>query len=222
MILDAIATHPDKTKAVAMVATDSVTFLTPHPSLDLDGDALGKWDESVYQNLSLMMPGLYWDDSSREAIARDETPALKSRGVSARDLGKFIDRIDRQWNRLLPRDSFDPDEAPAVEIGVEFSVTSPKLAVHRGDWSQCGEVVWNQPRKLSANPIGKRVCFYTAEEYDRRIIRSIVWPEVPHEPRTTPYSKTFGAVLEDENHILEEWLTPDGTVASDIARLIPR
>lgn len=222
MILQAIGSHPKKTKDVAMVATDSVTFLSPHPSLEIDKDALGKWDASTYKNLSLMMPGLYWDDSSREAVRLGNTPKLKSRGVSARDLSQFIDRIDAQWEQMTSTDAafWFNEEAPKIDINVTFSIISPKLAMHRDRWDLCGRVQWDENRRLSADPSSKRCGMFPAPDKPGAI-RSAVYDEIVGEPRTSPYDKTFGADPEDM-HPLEEWLTPDGTIASDIASVIPR
>lgn len=222
MILQAIATHPDKTAAVAMVATDSVTFLTPHPTLDLSADTLGKWDESTYENLSLMMPGLYWDDSSRKAVAEGKTPSLKSRGISARDLGQFIGSIDKQWRRLLAtgRQMMDPEDAPTVDINVAFAVVSPRLAMARTDWLTCGEVQWDRNRTLSANPQSKRAWLYPAQDRPGAI-RSGIYGQIRDEPRTHPYTKTFGAVLDDDTKQLAEMLTPDGSIAASLRNVLP-
>lgn len=225
MILQAIATHPHKTKAVAMVATDSVTFLTPHPTLDIDKDKLGKWDAGMYENLSLMMPGLYWHDESREAVAAGVTPKLKSRGVSARDLSQFISHIDRAWRKLaaIPYNvevgMWDAESCPEIEINVAFSVISPKLAVARNDWFQCGEVQWDKRRMLKADPSGKRNVLVSAEDFGKKLMRSTVYGEVVNEPRSTPYDKRFGDERHtfDEKAELSEWLTPDGDVRMEIA-----
>lgn len=224
MILQAIATHPKKTAGVCMVATDSVTFLSPHPTLDVHADTLGKWDASKYHNLSLMMPGLYWDDTSREAVRLGETPKLKSRGVSARDLSQFIDRIDAGWARMVDTDSefWFNEEAPSIDINVAFSIISPKLAIHRDRWETCGMVQWDENRKLSADPGSKRCGMFPAPDKPGAI-RSAVYTDINGEPRTTAYDKTFGALEDPEDmHPLEEWLTPDGTVAGSIANVIPR
>lgn len=222
MILQAIGSHPDKSAGVAMVATDSVTFLTPHPTLDKDDEVLGKWGETKYENLSLMMPGLYWTDKSRETIAAGKAPSLKSRGVSAKDLAQFIDKIDAMWAKMIATDSefWFSDEAPEIDIKVAFSIVSPKLAMHRNNWEDCGRVQWNETRKLSANPESKRCGMYPATDKDGAI-RSHVYTDIPGEPRTHPYDKSFGAEL-DPTHVLEEWLTPDGTIGAAIASVIPR
>lgn len=223
MILEAIATHPDKSAGVAMVATDSVTFLTPHPTIDVHADTLGKWDANTYENLSLMMPGLYWDDSSRESVRKGDTPTLKSRGVSARDLGQFIDRIDRKWAELIARgqDSYWPEDAPEVDIKVAFAIVSPKLAMHRTNWLTCGKVEWDNTRTLRADPSSKRVTMYPAQDRPGAL-RSHVWSQIPDEPRSSPYQKTFGAILDDDGmRIAAELLTPDGTIAAAFRGVLP-
>lgn len=220
MILDAIATHPDKTAAVAMVATDSVTFLTPHPTLEIDGNKLGLWDETIHHNLSLMMPGLYWDDTSRLAIAEGKLPKLKSRGVSPKYLANFINEIDRKWGLLVANGEATYDSAPAVELNIEFSLISPKLAAHRGAWYDCGRVVWNEPRVISANPETKRSDFYAAPDRPGAL-RSGVRFQIDGMDRTLPYDKTFGAVPVIDLRELEERLTPDGTVNSSIHAVLP-
>lgn len=229
MILEAIATHPHKAEAVAMVATDSVTFLTPHPTLDIDEDKLGKWDAKEFENLSLMMPGLYWDDSSRVAVAEGITPKLKSRGVSARDLGQFINRIDAEWRRLMVLASSRDwtglflEECPEVEINVAFSLISPKLAVHRNDWWQCGLVRWNEKRVLRANPARKRAGIQVGQAFDRTVFRTGPYERVSN-PRSEPYDRRFGdernPVTDDRE--LSEWLTQDGSIEMEMREVIPK
>jgi hypothetical protein len=70
MILDAIATHPTKTESLLMIATDGIVFKEPHPNLRIHATELGAWDHEVYEDLSLFMPGLYWDNKARAAISR--------------------------------------------------------------------------------------------------------------------------------------------------------
>ena len=222
MILRAIATHPDKAAAVAMIATDGIVFLTPHPKLDVDKTRLGAWDYSKHSNLSILMPGLYWDDKSRESVRSGDNLTLKSRGVSGKYLAPFLDTFDEQWAKLHTRITESdagiaaPDEAPKVKIIVEFGVISPRLAVHRNNWAACGQVVWDDDRTISANPEGKRGAFYT----DGPLLRTGVRVRVndnkgqPME-RSLPYVNRFGAdplavltVLEE----MRELLTQDGTV----------
>lgn len=230
MILNAIATHPDKTKAVAMVATDGIVFLTPHPTLDMHPTALGKWDYEEHENLSLLMPGLYWNDESRESIRNGENLKLKSRGVSGKYLAPFIDTFDAQWEQLRrriednPSGVVHPDEAPKVDIVVEFGVVSPRLAVARDRWDTCGQVIWDDDRRISANPKGKRGSLYL----DGAIIRSGVRLRVRdrHDvpmARSEPYANLFGAPLAELTEIGErsDLLTQDGTASDILHAVVP-
>lgn len=231
MILRAIATHPDKAKAVAMIATDGIVFLTPHPKLPVDKERLGAWDYSEHQNLSILMPGLYWDDKSRESIRSGGNLKLKSRGVSGKYLAPFIDTFDQQWTRL--HDEIDaseagiapPDRAPKISIIVEFGVISPRLAVARDNWASCGRVVWDDPRTISANPEGKRGSFYNDGDLLRTGVRVRVRDNKGEVmPRTLPYVNRFGAdPLAELTELAElaELLTQDGTVDDIIRAVIP-
>jgi hypothetical protein len=170
-----------------------------------------------------MMPGLYWDDESRQRIKEGKTPNLKSRGVSANDLSQFINAIDDQWAKLRKRETFSTAEAPEVVINIAFSIVSPKLAVARDKWEQCGLVQWDTVRKLSADMNSKRLaCYMETLPDSRTIIRSQVWDDIPGEPRSHPYTKTFGAVLDNDIYgEVEELLTQDGTIAGAYRNLLP-
>lgn len=231
MILRAIATHPQKAKAVAMIATDGIVFLSPHPTLNVHPTALGAWDYSEHENLSILMPGLYWDDSSRDSIAAGNNLKLKSRGVSGKYLAPFINEFDRQWTNLHDEiaDSeagiAPPAAAPKIKIRVEFGVISPRLAVARDRWDTCGKVVWDDDRNISANPEGKRGAFYV----DGELLRSGVRVRVTDNrgevmDRTLPYENRFGADPLAELADLEELgelLTQDGTVEDIIHAVVP-
>jgi len=231
MILRAIATHPDKAKAVAMIATDGIVFLSPHPKLNVHATELGAWDYGEHENLSILMPGLYWDDASRESIRAGENLKLKSRGVSGKYLAPFIDMFDTKWSELHRRISTSetpiapPWDAPKIEIIVEFGVISPRLAVARDRWDTCGQVVWDDKRTISANPEGKRGSFYP----DGDLLRSTPRVRVTdrHDqpmPRTLPYSNLFGATPMDELDALaelSELLTQDGTANDIIHAVVP-
>jgi endogenous inhibitor of DNA gyrase (YacG/DUF329 family) len=230
MILEAIASHPDKTKAVAMVATDGIVFLSPHPTLDVHPEALGKWDHTTHENLSILMPGLYWDDSSRESIRQGQNLKLKSRGVSGKYLAPFVDDFDQQWSELHATlnepgiELADPTMAPKVPVVVEFGVISPRLAVARDRWDTCGQVVWDDPRSISANPEGKRGYFYADGPLLRTSVREYV-RDRQGKPmqRSEPYANLFGADpldLPDQDD-LDEMLTQDGTVTDIIRAVIP-
>jgi len=148
MILDAIAAHPRGAGDLLMVATDSVTFASPHPNLDLHQTRLGAWSESTHDNLSLFMPGVYWDDATRKNLSRAR---LKSRGINARVLAGRIDRIDRAWER------YDRDGWPRLVLPVGFQMVSPRQALARGKWGLCGSVVTDGKRVISADPAHKRI-----------------------------------------------------------------
>ena len=152
MILNAIADHPDKTKAVAMVATDGVYFLTPHPRLNairdeyisewnavhpgkpIDKDErLGSFDKQVKHNLTLFKPGVYWDDKDRKRIRDGKTPEMKARGVNVRDFSQLIESFDeefRSWNGIMPVEEKD---WPRRKIKIRFSMVSAKQALSRGN-----------------------------------------------------------------------------------------
>jgi hypothetical protein len=231
MILRAIATHPEKTKAVAMVATDGIVFLSPHPTLDVDGQALGKWDEATHENLSILMPGLYWDDHSRQSIRDGENLKLKSRGVSGKYLAPFIDRFDREWHELHtlitsgPAGTQVPSMAPRISIRVEFGVVSPRLAVARDRWDTCGKVVWDDNRVISANPEGKRGSFYADGPILRTGVRMRVCDRHDVEMECSlPYANLFGAdPLAELADIAErkDYLTQDGTVEDIVRAMVP-
>jgi hypothetical protein len=203
MILNAIATHPRRTADLLMVATDGVYFRTPHPGLDIDPQRLGAWDHSVKDNLTLFMPGVYWDDTTRIRLDNGESPKLKSRGVSARDLARCIEDIDRQfmdWNPAL--------EWPSAVIPVDFSMTTAIQALARGKWDTAGTVSSDTVKTISASPRAKRAGI-------PRLIDG-AWTTYPysrgHTLATTPYDKAFGLPP------VEEGLTPEGMTITEVLR----
>lgn len=226
MIIDAIATHPDKTRAVAMIATDGIYFLTPHPTLPTHKDELGKWSADNHENLSILMPGLYWDDDSRASVHSGESLKLKSRGVSGKYLAPFIDHFDEAWARVRahftgPITMLPPDEAPSQEIVVEFSVVSPRLAAARDHWALCGKVVWDEPRLISANPMSKRAAFVLDGERPELLRTLPLVISSTGEIETTPYDRLFGVDPETltEYRELDDLLIMDGS-ASDILHAV--
>jgi len=227
MILDAIATHPTKTKSLLMVATDSVVFKERHPTLNIHETQLGAWDETEHANLSLFMPGMYWDDTTRERVKLGESPKLKSRGVPATDLARWIAKIDRQWTELqTKRNNW---RWPAVSLPVKFQMTTAKQAVVRGNWETCGAVDTDGFRELTANPSSKRdigvFSVYRDERYGfiRTDNYEYPYPDDRENIRTTPYDKAFGETDDERNnHNDNEPITPDGTITGLLAQaLIP-
>jgi hypothetical protein len=212
MILDAIATHPKGTADLLMVATDGIYFRTPHPNLPLDSEQLGKWDTETKENLTLFMPGMYWDDATRKAIKEGIQPNFKSRGISARDLAEQIANIDEQFRRYRPM-----EEHPTLEVPIRFNMVSAKQALARDKWETCGVVIHNKTRNISANPRTKRLV-WLREVGD--IWKSDVWHQDPYSSsetyvESTPYDKRFGMEWE-ALQLEDEMITPDGTVISEL------
>lgn len=207
MILDAIATHPTKTESLLMIATDGIVFKDPHPALDIDGKRLGAWDAEEYHNLSLFMPGLYWDDKARRQLEEGTAPKLKSRGVAAKDLGTVISRVDKAWGKIGPDYPY-----PIVELSVSWAMVSAKQAIVRNHWESCGRVSYGEIRKLSGDPGSKRDPDFIW--WDRPGIRSLrSFPyEHAEELETTYYNRTFGETMEEEADEVAAMETPDGTV----------
>ena len=167
MILDAIATHPEGAKAVAMVATDAVYFTSPHPGLTIsdykgrrEGDpayepgkpALGSWEPKVYNGLVIFKPGVYWADG-----IPDE--AIKSRGIRSIDLAPHKAKVEQGFDRLVAKvqragGSLRTRESdwPQITFPVEFAVVSARLAAARGKWSTAGHQCNGEPRSDSAWP----------------------------------------------------------------------
>ena len=204
LILDAIASHPSGLRDVLMVATDGVVFRTPHPALDMHKERLGAWDGTVHRNLSLFMPGVYWDDYSRSRIAAGDAPAFKSRGIASKDLHKHICELDAAWQR------FDRDGWPRMELDVAFQLISPTQALARGKWELAGTVNNDKKRAISANPIAKRNATVPG--------KSKVWAKAK-QLESLPYDGTFGdemrafADSEFGDH-------PDGRVADILAEAV--
>lgn len=206
-ILDAIATHPKGKSDVLMVATDGVYFRSPHTRLVLSGH-LGEWEEGTKRNLCLFKPGVYWDDSTREAISLGKSPVFKARGVSARDFGKVLGQVDDMFAQLqnghqLP---VHPSEWPGIEFPLSFAMVTAIQAVARGKWHTAGTLIQDPTGKQSSNPVKKRSAWY----WDGDIIRSKPPLNIPYEA-SHPYEKRFGMEdpFSDENN--ERWgITPDG------------
>jgi len=213
MILDAIATHPAKSKAVLMVATDGVYFRTPHPHLTISGDTLGAWDYGIKQNLTLFMPGVYWDDKSRASLST-EGPQLKSRGINAQELAGQVNYLDAQFWHF---ERFN--EWPSATIPVRFSVISPQLALARGAWHTCGKINTFEHdgtvKELSSDPVNKRD---TARGTYREDGLITTYP-YQSRGRNYGYNKSFGLTLEAmvDNDAL---ITDDGTIARELVELI--
>jgi hypothetical protein len=208
LILDSIARHPMGSSGVAMVATDGIYFLERHAGLPLSDTQLGAWDETRRDGMTLLMPGVYWDDKAREDISHSIVPKMKSRGVSARDLMFQIYSLDQafaeQHVNLLAGLSY---EWPEIEFPIRFQMVSSKLALHRGKWNTAGNVEHDVVRKLSANPESKRMPVPYVD-LETGIVRTRPYPQWSSE-HTTPYHRSFGYINGDIQH-LDDYIGPDG------------
>jgi hypothetical protein len=192
LILEAISSHPKGASAVSMVATDGIYFTERHPSLDLDEARLGAWDETFKPGMTQLMPGVYWDDKTRERIGLGQSPKLKSRGVNAKDLARQIERLDGLFalshQTLANGDVYD---WPEIEFKVDFLLDSAKLALQRGKWDTAGKVTHGSTRRISANPESKRNPSAYRDDSSGGITRTRPYGE--YEKRTsTPYQQSFG------------------------------
>ena len=221
IILQAIASHPDKAAAVAMVATDGVYFMSRHPGLDTAlSDAMGDWSCSAKHSLTLFKPGVYWDDHSRELINAGKAPRFKARGINAVDFARSIADVDAMF------DTWTVDAAPnvtwpVVKFRSRFSQTSVLQALQWTDGIkqrglqegryrvlagqiQTGkELEQNSKPEIKRNPLALR----WDEHYG-------VWRTEPWDhkgwPPSHPYERRFGIDL--EMNLWDEYQTPDGSV----------
>jgi hypothetical protein len=201
-ILDAIATHPKKTADVVMVATDGIYFRSPHPSLPLDDNALGLWSMKEKKNLTLFMPGLYWDDTAREALRQDKHVALKSRGVPAKNMARKILEADELFATLIDG---PVKNWPTVPLALDFSMTTPGQAVDRGKWLTCGTISTKEIRTITANPVTKRCNGRKAHG----IVTSDPYMVAPGGLFSEPYDRRFGDEREAQE-LSEAGMTPEG------------
>lgn len=237
-IWNAIATHPGGTSAVAMIATDGVFFTSPHNKLPVS-NLLGDWSAATRTNLSLFMPGLYWDDETRNK----PEGKIRSRGIAARDLRGLIPRMDAGWRvwhgmvsgRKVKKKSKElwkifnqvggetADELkkmylyrqtnwPLFPIPVSFGLITAKLAMHRNDWASAGTIS-TKPRVISADPSDKRDPHAFLDSEGR--ITTMPYDFPPGSLESTPYDKRFGLELQSKM-TEEELITPDGHVLDEL------
>lgn len=222
-ILGAIATHPGGVDNVAMVATDAVFFLDPHPGLRVS-DRLGDWSYAERSNLTLFKPGVYWDDTARAKVAAGAVATFKARGINAADFSRELARIDdefRSWSSDPPpiQDDSTGEKVsgwPEVEFAPSFAMVSALQALMRNDWSQAG-LVESPGQKVtqSSNPHQKR----TGIRYDP--VRGVYRSEAPWfgqgsgwhrrngenvlQVRSSPYAKRFGMEDPWSEESLSQW-----------------
>ncbi len=197
LILEAISTHPEKAKAVSMVATDGVYFTSCHPGLHLSTTQLGAWDETFKVGMTQLMPGVYWDNNTREALKLGKNPKLKSRGVNARDLAREIENLDHLF--ALSHQALAQGKEyiwPEIVFSVDFLLDSAKSALQRGKWETAGRVTHGTQRRISSNPRTKRNPLAYRDNAAGGITRTSPWTSFT-EVDTTPYRQSFGYVEND-------------------------
>lgn len=208
-ILEAISSHPYGKADVAMVATDAVYFLHPHPTLSISSK-LGEWDYQSRENLTLFKPGVYWDDKTRQRIADGENPNFKARGFKADDFITALGRIDSEfkaWN-LLDAETLRTWNTrsvagfrmatavgmwPAVKFTPQFVMTTALQALMWNKWELAGRVqdASNaKPVEQNSDPFSKRNGL-SRENYHGRIIYRSMPHDFKSEP-SQPYDKRFG------------------------------
>lgn len=230
MILNAIATHPKGRQDVAMVATDALFFLTPHPELTI-GSGLGEWDHTERSNLTLFKPGVYWDDKTRREIAEGRSPHFKARGFRAADFANGITTVDTifdAWTDGSGQSANDSGkEWPTVEFRPSFSMVTGLQALRQGDWSRAGKVTTGDavsPVMQNANPSDKRTGLYEAKYDGRTVYRSEPYYGMTQDGEwipSMPYTKRFG--MEDpfsEEYKARMGEQPDGNVVDIIAWIL--
>lgn len=224
MILEAIATHPRGAAGVLKIATDGIYFDTRHPALNIAPDELGAWEETRKENLTIFLPGVYWDDVSRASRLK-QAAKLKSRGVSAADLMERLDALDAEFDRMIsdgdPWRMFEGDVSAEwwakMTLPIRFSMVSPKQALQRNKWDLAGTITPAATRALDANPRHKRelVSLPTADKPYIHTFR----PRNYTRAESTPYNRRFGIELETQNE--EDYvLTPEGDAISEAYTII--
>jgi len=207
-LLEAVGTHPQGQTSVVMMATDGIYFDAVHPDMptkETNIPQLGAWECDTKSNLTLMKPGVYWDDKARVAIAEGKSAKLKSRGISGRALQEHITAIDEHFVKLTRR---QVTGLPTIKLQTPFSIVSPRLALARGKWHTAGKVEYDvtrtdsavvQPKRENARPI--RPGLLVSWTPDNRSADS--WD-------SHPYTKMFGFDIDGNPNVDDELFSPDG------------
>lgn len=221
MILDAIASHPDKAEAVVMIATDGVYFMSPNPVLDERlSDRLGDWSRGEKHDLTCFKPGVYWDDHTRELINAGKTPRFKARGINAQDFARSISTVDSMFDSWVA-DRPDDIQWPEVFFTSRFSQTSIIQALQWTDGIKQQDQQRRAYRKLAGSISTKKELRQDSKPEVKRNPRAIrydvvrgVWRTEPWDhrgyPESTPYERRFGS--DGEMSAWDEYATPDGSV----------
>ena len=221
-ILDVIATHPTRTKDLAMVATDGIYFTREHPGI-VPSKLLGEWSREVKNTITLVMPGMYWDNEQR--LAEGPNGTIRSRGMPARTLRPYLPEFERLFevagqklDRSISRKklntfsygfrygaegSYDYDWPVVYEIPIPFTIVTPRLALQRGTWDQAG-LCKPGARDVNSWPGNKRAISSVYRDA-KGIVRTLPILGI-NNPPSQPYSKTFGRTLAEGEYDM----TPDG------------
>lgn len=217
-IVLAVASHPMRTSSLLMVATDGVYFSTPHPTLPISPSVLGLWDEATKENLTIVMPGVHYDDSGRRAAEEGKYAKLRSRGIPADGFARAIAGLDAGFRRLAV-DPTDPARWPVLSIPIRFQVAAPRQALHQGKWDRAGTVARDVDRRLSTDPSSKRAGPTSIEQLalglgmerepylDNGVVRTYPYEKIG-DGHSTPYTERFG--MGDSDNPNDLGLTPEG------------
>lgn len=137
-LMDAAAQAPEQ---IVMMATDGIYSLV---ELDLPiGGRLGQWEHSVFEDLFIAQPGLYWSASKRKR---------KSRGLP----GKFFEEPGRTESFEKAWSDWMEQGGPYPVVPVELTnFIGMRLAIARGKPETAG--VWKvETRNLNFSPLKKR------------------------------------------------------------------
>lgn len=236
LILDAVSKLPNKTHDVLMIATDGLYTSAPAVGLEISGEKLGAWEGKELDGFTVVMPGVHWTDKTRADVLRAREEAglgrpdfssikLKSRGVSARDIGGALFEFDRQFAEMIANhpNGKHIEDFPEVIVDIEFSIISARLALARNKWGTCGTVEPTQ-RVISTRPFSKRTA-----------ARVMLTPSGKPYVRTMPYyqslqlkTRYYGSLFGTDlaNTIFEEdfdsLVTERGELGGHILRTLGR
>jgi hypothetical protein len=202
-MLQAIASHPKMSDDLVMVATDGIYFRSRHPVLDANciDDTLGAWEVAEKQNVTIMKPGVYWDDKN----GRSDTPKVKSRGIPAVSLHENIPDLDEQFRQL--HDTQLSTGMPTFVATIKFSFISPAQAIAWNKWEQCGAVTVDGTHTIKTRFTPKRYRPYIDGDFIRSERPTALRPVTSH-----PYVKDFGFEMTLEQKKDRDLITPDGTL----------
>jgi hypothetical protein len=213
MILDAIATHPERGKSVAMVATDGVYFRTPHPTLSLSA-RLGDWEMSEKINLTLLMPGVYWDDKSKKKYRETKEIKIKSRGINPKNIWRKQQEIDREFESW--HEGYTP--FPKKNFPLDMSMTTAYQAIRSlRKWDKCGEIRGDVTRNIDTDPSSKRDPSIRWDEQFK------MWRSYPYSHgrdglETTPYNPEHSQLTGVNSEM--DGVSPDGPLAGLLAETL--